>query len=122
MLSILSVFVNKCKAAGRYGEGNCLFNAKCIIGFLCSLNILTILELIVRSECLVAILPHGKTTFITIGLIFTTIVFMILTLKYPKKKVLEVNLAQKSKNQIFIGLVSYMIVSLAAFSLALMKR
>lgn len=121
MLYILSVFVDKCKAAGRYGEFNCLFNAKCIFGFLFSLNILTVLELTLRSEYSVALIPHDRTTFIIIGLSFTAIVYVILTLKYPGKKILAVTLTKKSKTQIFIGFICYVTLSLLAFLFALLS-
>lgn len=119
MLKILSVFVNKCKAARRYGEDNCLFNAKCLFGVLFSLNIMTLLFFLFKREDVLNLIPSDKKTYMFIAFGLVALVFILFTILYPKRKILAVQLDEKVQQRIFIGTIIYIVFSGILFSISL---
>lgn len=119
MLKILSVFVNKCKAAKRYGEDSCLFNAKCLFGVLFSLNVLTVFFFLFKREDVLNLVPSDKKTYMFIAFGFVALFFILLTIMYPKKKVLAVQLDRQVQQKIFIGTIIYIVLSGILFSISL---
>lgn len=119
MLKILCVFINKCKAASRYGEDNCLFNAKCLFGVLFSLNLLTIFFFLFKREQLVNLIPSDKKTYMLVALFFVALFFLLFTVVYPKRKILAVQLDVLVQKKIFIGTIIYIVLSGILFSISL---
>lgn len=119
MLKILSVFVNKCKAAGRYGEDNCLFNAKCLFGVLFSVNIMTIFFFLFKKEDVLNLIPSDKKTYMLIAFGFVALFFILFTIVYPKRKILAVQLDKQVQQRIFIGMIIYIVLSGILFSISI---
>jgi len=119
MLKILSVFVNKCKAANRYGEDSCLFNAKCIIGLFFSLNIVTVLFFLFKRAHLLKLIPSDKKTYMIMAFGFLALIFTILTIVYPKRKILAVQMEKQAQQRIFTGIILYIVLSGVLFSISI---
>jgi hypothetical protein len=119
MLKILNVFINKCKAAGRYGEDDCLFNAKLVFGVFLSINLVTILFFLFKRVLALRLLPSDKKTYIFVAFGFLAIIFTLLTIAYPKRKILAIQLDEQVQKKIFVGMMIYMSMSLILFSISI---
>lgn len=119
MLKILSVFVNKCKAARRYGEDSCLFNAKCVLGLFFTLNFLTVLFFLFKRVDLLKLIPSDKKTYMVMAFGFMALIFTILTIAYPKRKILAVQMEKQVQQRIFTGIIFYIILSVVLFSISI---
>ncbi|MGC4037067.1 MAG: hypothetical protein QM764_14000 [Chitinophagaceae bacterium] len=119
MNKILNVFIAKCQAAGRYGEGNCIFNAKLILSMLILLNVITVFIFIIGREQFQQLLPFDKSEkmlYCVGGIIF---IFFLLSLLYPRKKILSVQLTENQIKYLFRTFIVYMILTVAVFAIVI---
>lgn len=118
MLRVLAVFINKCKAANRYGEGSCLFNAKCVLGLFFFLNLLTLIFFLFKRADLLKLMPHDRKVYMLMAFSVTALIFAILTIVYPKRRILEVKMEKIVERRIFVGIIVYILFSTLLFSVS----
>ena len=111
--NILVAFIEKCKKAGRYGEGNCLFNARIILSLLLSLNLISLMSLLFgKYWSLKHIFFSGRSDGHILMLIVPVCFFILLVLFFPKKKLLIIELSSVEQRKAFIYLAIYVAITM----------
>ena len=122
MRKLLSVFVIKCKAAGRYGEDNCIFNAKLVTALLLLVNILTIVILIVGRSQFLSLLPVQQSNRMLLLTGIVVVLFVLLSLMYPKRRILNLELSPHEVKNFFRGIIYYMILTVVVLFIVVYLR
>lgn len=122
MKEVLNVFVKKCEAAGRYGEWNCIVNAKLIFSLLFLLNAASIITLALGRKRAVELLPANRNTVLLYFAGIMAVEFIALSLLYPKRKILSVQLNQAQIASRFRLIIFYLIFTVGLYVVSITLR
>jgi hypothetical protein len=107
----LAAMTNKCKRGWRYGEGNCFFNTKCILSLFLAVNIFTVITFIKGKEETIKLAYIIDESFPYLLIVVPVTIFILLSLFYPRKKVLAKEMSPKQEMRSFLFFVGYAIIS-----------
>jgi hypothetical protein len=109
----LNVLTNRCKKGWRYGEWNCFVNTKIILSIFFSFNLFSAAVLLYGKKwTLKYILFFDKQDSSLLMMIIPFIFFILLTILYPKKKILAIKLTIAQEKEIVIQFIIYCILTM----------
>lgn len=108
----LSALTSKCKKGWKYDEGSCFFNTKCIFSLIFSGNICTLITLVIAKQGMVDFMFSINKSYPIWIIIIPVSVFLLLSLLYPKRKMLSINWEKKQENKYVINFIFYSIFSI----------
>lgn len=115
----LNALTNNCER-GWY-EGTCFFNAKCSLSFILSVNFFTILTLVLGKQKVINTALFITESFPYLLIIVPVLIFLLLSLFYPKKQVLSTTIGRQKENKIFWIFLLYAIVSVGLLIISSLK-
>lgn len=122
MKQLISVLVSKCEAADRY-SGICLFTARLQLSFIAMLNILSAWILITGREKFISFLPPTGSLKFTLYLFgILSILYIILAVAYPKRKIDAIELTQGQVKSLYKKYLYYIAFVLILFILSCIRK
>lgn len=110
----LFVSTNFCKKARTYTDGHCYFNVKVILSLFLFLNLFSFASLFFgkqRAWKSISYLDKSSSPFLGI-IIIITIIYILLTIFYPRTKVFLTELDPDQEKKIFFKVIVYCVLTI----------
>jgi hypothetical protein len=116
---IMYVLIKNCSKGWRFDETSCYFNVRILISLFLSLNFITLLMLVFPRKIALKLSLFDPQYPFYLKFLYPVIIFLLLTLMYPRKNLLHKYLVpvEREKSIIKIYLL-YCIISIGLIILA----
>lgn len=116
---VIYVLVKNCSKGWRYDDLSCYFNVRLILSLFLSINFISLLLLLFPKRVALLLSLFGAQYPVYLKFIYPVILFFLLTIKFPRKKLSNKYFVPEEKEKIFLrSYLLYCIFSIIVVILA----
>ena len=110
---LMYVLIKNCNKGWRYDESSCYFNVRVMLALFFSMNFIATLLLILQRDIALTLSLFGTQFPFFIKFIYPIVIFFLLTILFPKHRVLNHYFVPAEKEKYFLfGYMLYCIFSI----------